>query len=93
MFCKDGGLNENLVYIHNGMETIQVKEIPFAVTSKSSRRTGEQENRNLQRRDPRNVQKCLMNGKKNCRTAGENGSNVMAMEMTFTHTDLFKHKY
>jgi len=51
-----------------------------------------QETRNLQRCVPRNVLKCLTRGK-NCRTAGENGSNVMAMEMTFTHIGLFKHKY
>jgi hypothetical protein len=30
---------------------------------------------------------------KSCRTAGENGSNVMAMERTFTHIGPFKQKY
>ena len=51
-----------------------------------------QANRNLLRCVPRNVLKCLMKGK-NCRTAGENDSDMMAMEMTFAHIGLFKHKY
>jgi len=34
MLCKDGGLTKNLIYIYNGMETIQFKEtsINYIVT-------------------------------------------------------------